>query len=150
MKNESIRAALLCPATRLGDCGENACRLAEAAVNAAKEGAAIAVFGELALTGATCGNGILLAPADMKTIYDRTLFANAVKLCEDKNIAYQYPTSVSLPGGEGGAIHQNGSGIRTLSVGIPTRNLHSGSEIIKMRDLEAALTFLREWLLPVC
>ena len=56
MKNESIKAALLCPATRLGDCGENACRLAEAAVNAAKEGAAIAVFGELALTGATLGD----------------------------------------------------------------------------------------------
>ena len=102
------------------------------------------------LTGATCGNGIVLAPADMKTIYDRTLFANAVKLCEDKNIAYQYPTTASLPGGEGGAIHQSHGGVRTLSVGIPTRNLHSGSEIVKMRDLDAALRFLKEWLLPVC
>ena len=105
---------------------------------------------ETLLTGATCGNGIVLAPADMRTLYDRTLFSDAVKLCQEHNIPYQYPMTDSLPGGEGGALHQNGSGIRTLSVGIPTRNLHSGSEIVKMRDLSAALTFLKEWLLPVC
>ena len=56
--------------------------------------------------GAKCGGGIVLAPADMRTIYDRTLFAEAVKLCEDKNISYQHPTSASLAGGESGAIRE--------------------------------------------
>ena len=98
------------------------------------------------LTGAKCGGGIVLAPADIRTIYNRKLFAEAVNLCEEKGIAYQHPTLADLPGGEGGAIHQNGGGVPTLSVGIPTRNLHSGAEIIKSHDTCAASEFLREWL----
>ena len=97
--------------------------------------------------GAKCGEGIVLAPADMRTIYNRTLFAEAIELCEEKGIAYQHPTSASLAGGEGGALGQSKGGIRTLSVGIPTRNLHSGAEIVKIADTEAASAFLRAWLL---
>ncbi len=96
--------------------------------------------------GAKCGGGIVLAPADMRTIYNRTLFADAAHLCEEKGIAYQPPTSASLAGGEGGAIHQNGGGVHTLSVGIPTRNLHSGMEIVKMADIRSACAFLGAWL----
>ncbi|MBQ8497049.1 MAG: hypothetical protein IJ489_06320 [Clostridia bacterium] len=99
------------------------------------------------MTGAKCGGGIVLAPADIRTIYNRELFADAVKLCEKKGIAYQNPTFADLPGGEGGAIHQNGGGVPTLSVGIPTRNLHSGAEIVKAHDMRAATAFLREWLI---
>ena len=97
--------------------------------------------------GAKCGGGIVLAPADMRTIYDRTLFAEAVKLCEENGIAYQHPTSASLAGGESGAIYHHSGGVKTLSVGIPTRNLHSGAEIVKNADMEAASAFLRTWLL---
>lgn len=97
--------------------------------------------------GAKCGNGIVLAPADIKTIYNRALFADAVSLCEEKGISYQHPTSAALDGGEGGALGQHGGGVKTLSVGIPTRNLHSGAEIIKENDAKAALAFLKMWLL---
>ena len=96
--------------------------------------------------GAKCGGGIVLAPADLKTLYHRAFFADAVKLCTEKKIAYQHPTSASLAGGEGGAIHQSSGGIPTLSIGIPTRNLHSGAEIVKAHDIRAASAFLREWL----
>ena len=32
-------------------------------------------------------------------------------------------------------------------VGIPTRNLHSGAEIVKYRDLNAVRAFAKAWLL---
>ncbi|MBE6665759.1 MAG: M42 family metallopeptidase [Ruminococcaceae bacterium] len=97
--------------------------------------------------GAVCGEGIVLSPADAKTLYDRTLFASAVSLCEKEGIAYQYPRTASGEGNESGSIHKSTDGVRTLSVGLPARNLHSGAEIIKYRDLEAVSTFVKAWLL---
>ncbi|MBQ3490214.1 MAG: hypothetical protein IJA86_06465 [Clostridia bacterium] len=97
--------------------------------------------------GAVCGNGIVISPADSKTVYNRTLFANAVGLCEKEGIAYQYPRTASVEGNESGAIHKSTDGVKTLSVCLPTRNLHSGAEIIKYRDLEALTAFTKAWLL---
>ncbi|MBR7161581.1 MAG: hypothetical protein IKD07_04120, partial [Clostridia bacterium] len=97
--------------------------------------------------GAVCGNGIVLSPADSKTLYDRALFASAAALCETNGIAYQYPRTASGEGNESGSIHKSTAGVRTLFVGLPARNLHSGAEIIKYRDLEAVNTFVKAWLL---
>ena len=97
--------------------------------------------------GAICGGGAVIAPADIRTVYDRQLFAQATALCEKENIAYQYPTILEGAGNECGSISQSGCGVRTLSVGIPTRNLHSGAEIIKYRDVDAVAAFAKAWLL---
>lgn len=90
--------------------------------------------------GAKLGAGVVVAPADMKTIYDREMFQCAVGCCGEAGIRYQYPASAAGAGGEGGTVHRTASGVRTLSLGIPTRNLHSGAEIIQMSDYEAALS----------
>lgn len=90
--------------------------------------------------GAKLGGGVVIAPADMKTLYDRAMFGDAIACCEENGIRYQYPSSAAGAGGEGGTVHKTASGIRTLSLGIPTRNLHSGAEIIGMADYEAALS----------
>ena len=97
--------------------------------------------------GAVCGGGIVLSPADNRTVYDRELFAEASALCEKENIAYQYPTVTDIDGNEGGSISQSAVGVRTLAVELPTRNLHSGAEIIKYRDLDAVRAFIKAWLL---
>ena len=39
--------------------------------------------------GAVCGGGVVISPADNRTVYDRELFAEASALCEKENIAYQ-------------------------------------------------------------
>jgi endoglucanase len=88
--------------------------------------------------GAKCGGGVVLAPADMKTIYDRTAFADAVSYCEENQIAYQYPATAAGEGTEAGGVHRSGVGIPSLSIGIPTRNLRSGAEIVNEKDLDAA------------
>jgi len=90
--------------------------------------------------GSKLGGGVVIAPADIKTIYDRTMFRNAITCCEQNGIRYQYPASAAGAGGEAGAIHKTASGSRMLSLGIPTRNLHSGAEIIGTADYEAAFS----------
>lgn len=98
-------------------------------------------FGDVRETaiGAKLGGGVVIAPADIGTIYDRELFAAAVDTAEKNIIRYQYPTSASGAAGEGKTVHKTASGIRTLSLGIPTRNLHSGAEIIQISDYEMTL-----------
>ena len=99
-------------------------------------------FGDVpeAARGAALGSGVVIAPADAGTIYDRELFARAVDVAKAHGVQHQYPTSAALPGGEGKTVHKAASGVRTLSLGIPTRNLHSGAEIIQISDYEAALS----------
>ncbi len=97
--------------------------------------------------GAVCGEGLVLAPADIKTVYNRQMFASAAMLCEREAIAYQHPRTAAGDGNESGTIHKSVGGIRTLSVELPTRNLHTGAEIIKYRDLDAVSAFIKAWLL---
>lgn len=106
------------------------------------DAAPAADFGDAPETarGASLGAGAVIAPADAGTLYDRALFAQAVSMAKARGIRYQHPASAALPGGEGKTVHKTASGIRTLSVGIPTRNLHSGAEIIQRSDYEAALS----------
>ena len=88
--------------------------------------------------GVKCGAGVVLTPADMRTIYDRAAFAEAVAYCEENEIAYQYPSTMAGLGTEAGGVHKAGVGVPTLSIGIPTKNLRSGAEIINEKDLDAA------------
>lgn len=93
--------------------------------------------------GSKCGDGIVIAPADSRTIYDRELFGKAISHCGSETILYQYPRTAAGAGGEGGSIHKCAEGVRTLSIGIPTRNLHSGAEIIRKSDFDAMCAFLK-------
>ncbi len=93
--------------------------------------------------GCKCGGGVVIAPADMKTIYDRTMFADAVAYCEEQGVAFQYPATAAGVGTEAGGIHRVREGIPSLSVGIAARNHRSGAEIICEKDLDAAANLLR-------
>ena len=93
--------------------------------------------------GAKCGGGVVLAPADMKTIYDRCAFAEAVSFCEENEISFQYPATAAGAGTEASTIHKTGVGIPSLSLGVATRNLRSGAEIISQNDLDATLALLK-------
>ncbi len=96
--------------------------------------------------GCACGAGAVIAPADVKTIYDRALYADATALAAANGIAWQTPGTAAGAGNEAGVLHKSGAGARTLSLGIPTRNLNSGAEIVKKQDVEAALALLSAWI----
>ncbi len=92
--------------------------------------------------GTKCGGGVVIAPADMKTIYDRAIFAETVSFCEANEILFQYPATAAGEGTEAGSIHRTAVGIPSLSIGIATRNHRSGAEIISEKDLDAAAKVL--------
>lgn len=96
--------------------------------------------------GAKCGDGVVIAPADIKTIYHHDLLAKAVAYCEKNGISFQYPTTASGAGNEAGSVHKAGAPVQTISLGIPTRNLHSGSEIISGADVDAVQKLLEYWI----
>ena len=70
--NGFLRLASCVPALRVGDPSFNAARILELYRRAEEEGAAIAVFPELSVTGYTCGdlfeNRILLAAAERELL----------------------------------------------------------------------------------
>ncbi len=67
-----------------------------------------------------------------------------IELAKRNEIPYQL--EVMTDGGtDAGAIHTSRSGVKTGGVSIPTRYIHSPSEMVSMKDLEAAVKLINEF-----
>ena len=75
------------------------------------------------------GRGPVVSFMDRRTIYDKELYKLAFDLatCQTKTMI--------AGGNDAGAIHISGKGVRTISVSVPCRYLHSPSSVIDMSDL---------------
>ena len=75
------------------------------------------------------GRGPVVSFMDRRTIYDKELYKLAIDLatCQTKTMI--------AGGNDAGAIHISGKGVRTISVSVPCRYLHSPSSVIDMSDL---------------
>jgi len=75
------------------------------------------------------GRGPVVSFMDRRTIYDKELYRLAFDLatCQTKTMI--------AGGNDAGAIHISGKGVRTISVSVPCRYLHSPSSVIDMTDL---------------
>ena len=75
------------------------------------------------------GRGPVVSFMDRRTIYDKELYRLAFDLatCQTKTMI--------AGGNDAGAIHISGKGVRTISVSVPCRYLHSPSSVIDMSDL---------------
>ena len=91
------------------------------------------------------GKGVLLRYLDRTAITHRGLFMYATGLCEKKNIPFQY--FMALGGTDSGEIHTARTGCPSMTVGVPSRYIHTNSSIMDYRDYAAAkdfaLAFLR-------
>ena len=91
------------------------------------------------------GKGVLLRYIDRTAITHRGLFMYATGLAERKNIPFQY--FMALGGTDSGEIHTSRSGCPSMTVGVPSRYIHTNSSIMDYRDYvaakEFALAFLR-------
>ena len=75
------------------------------------------------------GKGAVLSFMDNATLYDAELYRSALKIADEKGIKVQTKQAVA-GGNNAGAIHQSRSGVKTLSVSIPCRYLHSPSCVV--------------------
>lgn len=93
------------------------------------------------------GDGVVLSFADMRTYYSKEILADVTKVAEKYNIPYQYKRSIS-GGNDAGIIHISCGGVKTITMSVPTRYIHSPSSVIKMSDYLAmrdlATKFLQE------
>ena len=81
------------------------------------------------------GEGAAIYVADRGTISDPRLVSYLVKTAEDTGISYQF----RQPGGgstDAGAIHQQRSGIPSISVSVPARHIHTAVAIARISDWE--------------
>lgn len=80
------------------------------------------------------GKGAVVSFMDKSTLYDRRLYDFAFSLAERKNIRCQTKTLVA-GGNDAGAIHKSRGGVKTITVSVPCRYLHTPSCVIEEGDL---------------
>ena len=83
------------------------------------------------------GGGPAISFMDRVTLYDPEYYRAALALGNEKGIPCQ-PKAAVTGGNNAGAIHKAGKGVRTLSVSIPCRYLHSPYCVAGKADIEAA------------
>ena len=88
------------------------------------------------------GDGGAVSFMDRRTIYPRELFDRALELAEKNGIKTQVKQMVS-GGNNAGVIHKTAGGIKTVTVSLPCRYLHSPSCVLKFEDIEESSKLIR-------
>ena len=87
------------------------------------------------------GEGAAVKVMDYSVICDSDVKNTLLKLAEDKKIKHQL--EVMTEGGtDAGVIHFARGGVKTGGISIPTRYIHSPSEMIAKSDLEAVIELI--------
>lgn len=88
------------------------------------------------------GNGGVISFMDRRTIYPKELFDSAFELAEKHGIKAQVKSLVA-GGNNAGVIHKAAGGIKTITVSLPCRYLHSPSCVLKREDIEESAKLIR-------
>jgi len=83
------------------------------------------------------GGGAAIKIKDSSFIASPIIKNKMIDVCEKHNIKYQLEV-LEAGGTDSGAIHLSGSGVPSGCISIPTRYIHSPSEMINSTDLECA------------
>jgi len=91
------------------------------------------------------GKGVAIKIMDGSSISDRSLVDQFVGVANSKAIPYQL--SVLPKGGtDAGAMQRSRDGIRTITLAVPTRYIHTVTECVHKNDLSAAIDLLAAFL----
>ncbi len=85
------------------------------------------------------GEGAVISFMDKATVYDRKYYNAAL----NSGIKCQ-PKSAVAGGNNSGAIHLSREGVRTVSVSVPCRYIHSASSVADKGDIISVLEMVRE------
>ncbi|MCC5830346.1 MAG: M20/M25/M40 family metallo-hydrolase [Phycisphaeraceae bacterium] len=101
------------------------------------------VPGEMAITNQ--GKGVAITCMDSTSIADYDLLETFETIARKRRIPYQ--RSIMMRGGtDAGTIQASGAGVRTMTLSIPTRYIHTVTETVHKDDLEAAVKLLTAYL----
>ncbi len=88
------------------------------------------------------GKGGVISFMDRRTIYPKELFDKAFELAEKHGIKAQVKSLVA-GGNNAGVIHKTAGGIKTITVSLPCRYLHSPSCVLNKEDIEESAKLIR-------
>lgn len=87
------------------------------------------------------GEGPTLSFADRTSIADRDLLSHFQKTAEEEGIPYQWKRTTT-GGNDAGRIQTSGTGVKTLTVSVPCRYIHSPVSVLDISDLENMLNLV--------
>lgn len=91
------------------------------------------------------GDGCALTILDSMTISDRGLIDEFESVAKKREIPFQL--SILPRGGtDAGPMQRSRGGLRTMTFSVPTRYIHTVTECIHKRDLQAAIDLFAAWL----
>jgi len=93
----------------------------------------------------TQGKGCAIGVRDASFVSDRDMREVLIDLCNINNIDYQEVVS-SGGGMDGAAMQQAGIGCKAIAVSVGTRYIHTVTEMVDMKDLQAAEDLLTAFL----
>lgn len=84
------------------------------------------------------GNGACIKVMDRSVICDSEIRSKLIELAKSEEIPYQL--EIMTDGGtDAGVIHLTRDGVKTGGISIPTRYIHSPSEMADVKDIEACI-----------
>jgi len=91
------------------------------------------------------GKGAAIKVMDGAAISHRGLFDEFVALATKKRIPFQREI---LPRGgtDAGAVQKTRAGVRTITISVPTRYIHTITEAVHRKDAQAAVALIAAWL----
>ena len=90
------------------------------------------------------GKGPAIKVKDKMSISDRRIVDKLVEIAEDKGLPYQMEVLI-FGGTDAAALMRTREGIPSATVSIPTRYIHTPSEVISKRDFENTVNLLTEY-----
>ncbi len=91
------------------------------------------------------GDGVAIKIMDSSSISNRDFVDEMAAAGEKKGVKFQF--SVLPRGGtDAGAMQRSGEGIKTVTLAIPTRYIHTVTETIHKDDLQSAIDLIAAWL----
>lgn len=90
------------------------------------------------------GNGVALSVMDGSVIGHKGLIKMMENICKDKNIKYTYDSLVA-GGTDSGEISKVYDGVVNMTLSIPCRYFHSHNSVVNLKDYEACVELLVEF-----
>jgi len=91
------------------------------------------------------GDGVALVIMDSSVISDRSLIDQFEALANKRKIPCQL-SILPRGGNDASSMQRTRAGYHTMTMAVPTRYIHTVTETVHLRDLQAAIDLLAAWL----
>lgn len=97
------------------------------------------------MTVTKAGGGAAISVMDSSSISDAELRELLCRIAEKNGIKYQFKTAAT-GGNDAGSVCKSGGGIKTCSISVPARYIHSPSGVVSLEDFESVKNLVKAFL----